>query len=74
MISVKYFSHSRTTIFPFCLMKESSSRGGGNVGISVPDDKRISLDTVFPRPNQPLKVGVWGMASDLKLVATKDNG
>ena len=42
--------------------------------VSVPDDKRISLDTVFLRPNQPLKVGVWGMASDLKLVATKDNG
>ena len=42
--------------------------------VSVPDDKRVSLDTVFVRPNQPFKVGVWGMAGDLKLVATKDNG
>jgi hypothetical protein len=41
--------------------------------VSVPDDKRVSLDTVHLRPNQPFKVGVWGMTSALQLVATKDS-
>jgi hypothetical protein len=41
--------------------------------VRVPDDQRISLDTIQLPPNQPLKVGVWGMTGDLKLVATRDS-
>src|SRR4029453_14246757 len=41
--------------------------------VRVPDDKRISLETVHIRPNQPLQVGVWGMTREIKLVGTRDS-
>jgi len=65
LIAVKYFSRWRTTIFPFCLIKESSSRSGGNVGnahaFSKACGKRclLSISPSFPRPSGLFTLLLW---------------